>query len=150
MLRQPLLYWLSKHPVFWFTLTHNTVSPATNGYLPVTVQLLCDLRDTMPRHWSSGASHPGHQVLPTPRRFPPQLASSLTLPWTIARFLDHSLTCDLQDTMPRQRSLTLIPREAEDFPSVDNHSKHVSLPIYIAWLQPVYYNSRFCIYTCQY
>ena len=67
----------------------------------------------------------------------PPLVSSLTLPWTIARFLDpfytfspahrrvirdftppypfecigiqffNSLTCDLRDAMPRQRSLTL-------------------------------------------
>ena len=44
----------------------------------------------------------------------------------------HAMSC--------QRSLTLIPREAEDFPKGDNHSKHVSLPIYLAWLQPIYYN----------
>ena len=43
----------------------------------------------------------------------------------------HSLTCDLQDAMPHQRSLTLIPREAED-PQGDNHSKHVPLPPYLA------------------
>ena len=42
----------------------------------------------------------------------------------------NSLTCDLRDTMPRQRSLTLIPRKAEDFPSGDNYSKHVPLPTY--------------------
>ena len=35
------------------------------------------------------------------------------------------------------------PREAEDFPRGDNHSKHVPLPTYLAWLQPIYYNSRF-------
>ena len=55
----------------------------------------------------------------------------------------NSLTCDLQDTMPHQRSPTLIPREAEDFPRGDNHSKHVPLPTYLGWLQPIYYNSRF-------
>ena len=54
----------------------------------------------------------------------------------------NSLTCDLRDTIPRQRSPTLIPREAEDFPRGDNHSKHVPLPTYPAWLQPIYYNSR--------
>ena len=44
----------------------------------------------------------------------------------------NSLTCDLQHAVPCQRSLTLIPREAEDFPRGDNHSKHVSLPTYLA------------------
>ena len=34
-------------------------SQATYGYLPLTVQPLCNLRDTMLRHWSPGASHPG-------------------------------------------------------------------------------------------
>ena len=43
----------------------------------------------------------------------------------------NSLTCDLRDAMPHQRSLTLIPREAEDFPRGDNHSKHVLLLTYI-------------------
>ena len=43
-----------------------------------------------------------------------------------------SLTCGLLDTMPCQTSLTLIPREAEDFPKGDNHSKHVALPTYLA------------------
>ena len=51
------------------------------------------------------------------------------------------LTCDLWDTTPCQRSPTLIPREAEDFPRGDNHSKHVPLPTYLAWLQPICYNS---------
>ena len=55
----------------------------------------------------------------------------------------HSLTCDLPDAMPHQGSLTLIPREAEDFPRGDNHSKHVPLPTYLAWLQPINCNSRF-------
>ena len=41
-----------------FLIRPNTVSQATYGYLPLTVQHLCDLRDTMPRHWSPGASHP--------------------------------------------------------------------------------------------
>ena len=54
----------------------------------------------------------------------------------------NSLTCDLQDTMPHQSSPTLIPREAENFFRGDNHSKHVPLPTYLAWLQPFYYNSR--------
>ena len=36
----------------------NTVSKATFGYLPLTVQHLCELQDAMPCHWSSSASHP--------------------------------------------------------------------------------------------
>ena len=35
-----------------------------------------------------------------------------------------------------------LPREAEDFPRGGNHFKHVPLPTYLAWLQPIYYNSR--------
>ena len=34
----------------------NTVSLGPYGYIPITVQHLCDLRDTMPRHWSLDAS----------------------------------------------------------------------------------------------
>ena len=36
-----------------------------------------------------------------------------------------------------------LPREAEDFPRSEYHSKYVPLPTYLAWLQPIYYNSRF-------
>ena len=57
--------------------------------------------------------------------------------------MHNSLTCDLWDAMPHQRSLTLIPREPEDFPRADNHSKNVPLPTYLVWLQAIYYNSRF-------
>ena len=52
-----------------------------------------------------------------------------------------ALTCDLWDVIPRQRSPTLVPREAEDFPRGGNHSKHVPLPTYLAWLQPLCSNS---------
>ena len=55
----------------------------------------------------------------------------------------NSFTCDVWETMPHQRSPTLMPREAEDFLRGDNHSKHVPLSTYLAWLQPIYYNSRF-------
>ena len=48
----------------------------------------------------------------------------------------NSLTCDLPNTMPRQRSLTLIPREAEDFPRGDKHFKHVPPPTYLICLSP--------------
>ena len=43
----------------------------------------------------------------------------------------NSLICDLRDAMPRQRSLTLIPREVENFPRGDNQSKHMPLPTYL-------------------
>ena len=45
-----------------------------------------------------------------------------------------SLTCDLRDTMPRQRSLTLLPRKAEDFPRSDRHFKHVPPLTYLIYL----------------
>ena len=35
----------------------NTVSGSPRGYLSLTVQRLCDLRNAMSRHWSSSASH---------------------------------------------------------------------------------------------
>ena len=54
-----------------------------------------------------------------------------------------SLTCDLRDTMALQRLLKLLPREGEDFPRDGNHSKHMPPLTYLAWLQPIYYNSRF-------
>ena len=60
--------------------------------------------------------------------------------------LRHSVffrTCDLRDAMPRQWSITLLPREAEDFPRGGNHSKHMLLFTYLVWLQPVYHNPRF-------
>ena len=36
----------------------NTFSYATFGFLPLTVQHQCDLRDAIPRHWLPDASHP--------------------------------------------------------------------------------------------
>ena len=38
-------------------------------------------------------------------------------------------------------SLTLLPREVDDFLRGGNHSKHMPLLTYLAWLQPIYYNS---------
>ena len=55
----------------------------------------------------------------------------------------NSLTCDLRGAMPRQRSPLLIPRETEDFPMSFNHSKHVPLPTYLAWLKSIYHNSGY-------
>ena len=48
----------------------------------------------------------------------------------------NSLTCDLRDTMPRQRSLTLLPREVEDFPRGDKHFKHMPPLTYLICLSP--------------
>ena len=48
----------------------------------------------------------------------------------------NSLTCDLRDTMPRQRSLTFLPREAEDFPWGDRYFKHVPRLTYLIYLSP--------------
>ena len=67
-----------------------------------------------------------------------------------------SVKCDLQDTMPYQRSLTLLRREAEEFPRGGNHPKHMPPLTYLAWFQPIYYNSSFAfihiniakVFTC--
>ena len=48
----------------------------------------------------------------------------------------NSLTCALRDAMPRQRSLTLLPREAEDFPRGDRNYKHVPPPTDLICLSP--------------
>ena len=48
----------------------------------------------------------------------------------------NSLTCDLRDAMPCQRSLTLIPKEAEDFPRGDKHFKDVPPSTYLIYLSP--------------
>ena len=60
-------------------------------------------------------------------------------------FLIHQHLCYLWDVMPCQWSPGAshpLPREAEDIPRNGNRSKHMPPPIYIAWLQPIYYNSR--------
>ena len=38
--------------------------------------------------------------------------------------------------------LNSLPREAKDFPRGGNHSKHMPLPMFLAWLQPIYYNPK--------
>ena len=94
--------------------------------------------------------------------FPPNpLSSSLTLPRTIARFLDPFYTFNvahrrvIRDFTPanpfyrecyglREYFLLsgvfyltlLIPREAEDFTRGDRHFKHVPPPTYLIWLSP--------------
>ena len=48
----------------------------------------------------------------------------------------NSLTCDLRDTMPRERSLPLLPREAKDFLRGDRYFKHVPPLTYLIYLSP--------------
>ena len=59
---------------------------------------------------------------------------------SIQFFNSNTLVSDLQDAMPRQRSLhtypTPIPREVEDFPWGDKHFKHVPAPTYLIYLLP--------------
>ena len=93
------------------------------------------------------------------------LTSSVSLPWAITRFLDPFYTFSpahrrvFHDfALPtlffshvtyrtpwhargHSHSLTLIPRGAEDFPRGGNHSKHMPPLTYLAWLQPMCYNS---------
>ena len=42
----------------------------------------------------------------------------------------------------RTRGHSHSPKEAEDFPRGGNHSKHMPPLTYLAWLQPMCYNSR--------
>ena len=99
-------------------------------------------------HLMSLALHPGFSDL---WWSPPALSSTLTLGFLFFECLGiqffNSLSCDLRGTMPLQKSPTLIPREAEDLPRGSNHSKQVPLPTYLAWLQPIYYNSRLVLKT---
>ena len=62
----------------------------------------------------------------------------------------NSLTCDLGDTMPRLRSLTLIPREVENFSRGDRHFKHVPQLTYLICLSPkeLYMVGLFKLYDC--
>ena len=82
------------------------------------------------------ALHPGFS---DPWRPPPALSSTPTQVYFFEcsgiQFF-NSFTCDLWDTMPRQRSLTHLPREAQDFPRGDRHFKHVPLPTYLIYLSP--------------
>ena len=64
-----------------------------------------------------------------------------TYPSLCRAYVTYRMTCHARghQALPTQP----LPREAEDFPRGDNHSKHVPLLTYFAWLQPIYYNSRF-------
>ena len=71
----------------------------------------------------------------------------VTYPWLYIAYMIYKMPCYAsgQQALPTQP----LPREAEDFSRDGNHSKHVPLPQYLAWLQPICYNSYICIYTCQ-
>ena len=112
------IYWLPKHLVFLFTLilTQSVRLPMVTY---PSLRSTCVTYGT-PCH-TRGHSH-----------FHMWLAGRHATPEVTRTF--NSLTCRLRDTMPRQRSLTLIPTEADDFSKGDNHFKHMPLPIYLAWL----------------
>ena len=54
--------------------------------------------------------------------------------WSLSHFTGTPpwLLRPVRDAKPCQRSPTLIPREAEDFPRGGNHSKDVPLPTCLA------------------
>ena len=83
----------------------------------------------------SPALHPGFS---DPSRPPPALSSTPTQGYLFFECLGiqffNSLTCDSGDTMPRQRPLTLLPGEVEDFSRCDRHFKHVPPFIYLIYL----------------
>ena len=85
---------------------------------------------------------------------PPVLSSTPTLDFFFECLGIQSfnwVTCDLWDTMPRQRSPTLIPRKAEDFPRGDSHFKHFVPPLtYLIYLSPIalYMVGLFKPYSC--
>ena len=68
---------------------------------------------------------------------PPALNSTTTLGFFFLML--NLLTCYLRDTMPRHRSSTLIPREAEDSPMGDRHFKHVPPLTYLICLSLITY-----------
>ena len=66
----------------------------------------------------------------------PSLCSTCVTYRTLYRAIGHQV-------LPTQP----LPREAEDFPRSGNHSKHMPLLTYLAWLQPIFYNSKL-IFIC--
>ena len=87
-----------------------------------------------------------HSGFSGPWRSPPALSSTLTQGYffeCLGIQFFNSITCDFQDAMPHQSSLTLMHREAEDFRRGGNHSRHMPLLTYLAWLQPIYYDPKF-------
>ena len=122
MLRQPLFftYWLPKHPFFDSPLFPTTVSQVTFGYLPLTMQHLCDLLDI---------SHTiDHQVLPTPafNVIPHPFVSNCQVFRPILYFQPSSSQSDL-----RQFPTQPFPRKVKNFPRGGNDSKHEPLLTYL-------------------
>ena len=74
-------------------------------------------------------------------RLPMVTYASLCSPCVTYGTLCHATGHQVLPTLAT--ALLPIPRGAEDFPRGANHSKHVPLSTYLAWLQPIYYNSRF-------
>ena len=81
----------------------------------------------------SPALHPGFS---DSWRSPPALSSTPTQGFFDCLRIQffNSLTCDSWDTMPPQRSLTLLSREVQEFPRDDSHFKHVPPPRYLIYL----------------
>ena len=153
MLRQPLTYWLRKHPVFWFTLTLTQ-----SVRLPmVTYPSLCSPCVT----YGTLCHAIGHQMLPTPafsiilhpsasycQVFRPILYFQPSSSWSDLQLYPNPSCTSYPGPSPARfhpgcDPSPPLPREAEDLPKGDNHSKHVPLPTYLAWLQPLCYNSWF-------
>ena len=130
------LWALPQHLFFFLTCNLRDTIPCQRS----PTLMPCDLQDTIPCQRSS-------TLMPCDLRdtMPCQRSPTLMpcdLQDTIPRQTSPTLIpCDLRDTMPCQRSPTLIPGEVEDFPRGGHHSKHVPLLTYLAWLQPIYYNS---------
>ena len=68
-------------------------------------------------------------------RLPMITYTSLCSPCVTYRILCRAIGHQMLPTQP-------LPREAEDFLRGGNHSKHMSLFTYLAWLQPICYNSK--------
>ena len=103
-------------------------------------------RNRMPRYFFWGhypvspALHPAFPGL----RLPPALSSTPTLGFFFEclgiQFFNPSHVT--YGTPCHTRGHTHSPKEAENFPTGGNHSKHMPPLIYLAWLQPMGYNSR--------
>ena len=65
----------------------------------------------------------------------------VTYPWLCSTYVTYRIPyhASSHQVLPT----TPLAREAEDFPRGGNHSKHVPLLIYLAWLQPIYCNAGF-------
>ena len=78
----------------------------------------------------------GHLCLPTPHCAEPVLLTGRHAAPEVTRCFSTPPDV-LQDAMPRRGSLTLVPREVEEFPRGDKHFKHVPSPTYLIYLSPI-------------